>query len=156
MRHRYDARLLLQSHRAPSGGEGSSAIELLFTGIEQLEMSHIGAVWDASGTIETTGTPGERQRVTMRFHGGFVVTAERLYFIDRPEWTGACSRFDAEVPAPDCVPAIPMVDDWRQCSSCDNAFQVPTEDVYVFCPHCGALTLMDTGTPKKTMNGSQT
>jgi hypothetical protein len=137
MSHRFDARLLVQSQWDPV------AIELLFIGIETLSADDPGEYWGASGVIELQTAPVEKRRVCITFDSTLSITAERLSFVDRPTWTGPRSRFGTEVPHPDCVPAIRVVDQWRQCSSCSDAFEAPPDVFYCLCSGCGAMTELE-------------
>lgn len=134
MSHRFDARLLLQSQWDPG------AIELLFIGVEQLSIGDPGKYWGASGVVECEAAPVEKRRVRITFDNALSIAAERLFFIDRPDWVGPQSRFGTEVPHPDSVPAMRIDGQWRQCSSCADAFEVPADVVYFLCPGCGAMT----------------
>jgi len=137
MGHRLDARLLVQSQWAPF------AIELLFIGIEQMEVTDPGEFWDASGSVVQKDIPVEERRVSISFDSYLQITAQRMFVLDRTDWLGPQSRFGTEVPHPDCVTAVPIDDGWRQCSACADAFEAPIEIVFVLCPSCGTLTEVD-------------
>jgi hypothetical protein len=132
--HRFDARLLVHSQSGPL------AIELLFIGIERLALDGAGEYWGASGSVVFETTPVERKRVTLSFNrDAFGITAERLYFIEHPSWTGPRARFGDEVPHPDCVPATSLDERWRQCSSCGEATEAAVGAMYCLCSGCGAM-----------------
>ncbi len=134
MNHRFDARLLVHSQWEPA------AIELLFVGIERLLTEDPGEYWGASGTVELVTSPVEKRRVSIAFDDALSITAERLFTVDRPNWTGPRSRFGEEVPHPECVPATRVGDRWRQCSVCADAFEEEEEVLYCLCSGCGVMT----------------
>jgi hypothetical protein len=142
MSHRFDARILVQSQWSPL------AIELLFIGVERVEIGDPGEFWGASGSVVYERVPVEKRRISVAFDGALNITAERMFVLNRPDWTGPRSRFGGEVPQPDCVPATRIGDQWRQCSSCSDAFEAPAELIYILCPSCGVLTECD-------LNGAQ-
>jgi hypothetical protein len=147
MSHRFDARLLVHSQSQPV------AIELLFIGIERLALDDAGEYGAASGSVVFETTPVERKRITLEFDRAFSVTAERLFFVDRPSWTGPRARFGDEVPHPDCVPATRLDERWRQCSSCGEATEAAVGAAYCLCSGCGAMTELveDAGQQAATM-----
>lgn len=134
MNHRFDARLLVHSQWDPA------AIELLFIGIEGLSAYDSSEYMGAVGKVEFVKGPVEMRCISITFDSTFSINAERLFFLDRPDWTGPRSRFGLEVPHPDCVPAKRIIDQWRQCSSCADAFEAPKEAQYYLCSTCGLMT----------------
>lgn len=143
MNHRFDARLLIHSQWEPA------AIELLWIRIERLETDDPGEFWGASGTVEFVASPVEKRRVSITFDQALSITAEQLFIIDRPDWTGPRSRFGVEVPHPDCVPATQLADRWRQCSACADAFEELEEVVYCLCSGCGVMTELVDDAPQQ-------
>jgi hypothetical protein len=134
MNHRFDARLLVQTQWAPF------AIEIVLIGIEELRTESPGEYWGATAIIKNSAAPVEKRRVLLKFDSGFEVTAERLFVRDRSDWLGPKTRLGAEVPEPNCVSAAIIVDSWRQCSSCADAFEVEPSQVFAVCPTCSRMT----------------
>jgi hypothetical protein len=95
MSHRFDARILVQSQWSPL------AIELLFIGVERVEIGDPGEFWGASGSVVYERVPVEKRRISVAFDGALDITAERMFVLNRPDWTGPRSRFGGEVPQPD-------------------------------------------------------
>lgn len=139
MTHRYDARLLFQSQWEVV------AVELLFLGVESLETGPPGDIWGGAGWVVRKAAPVEERRVSMSFDNSLKITAERLFFIERPAWTGPRARMGEEIPHPGCVPATAIGDPWRQCSACADAFEAPRGQRYVLCPGCSQLTELAEG-----------
>jgi hypothetical protein len=134
MNHRFDARVLIQSQWRVPG------LELLFVGVERLETGDPGEYGGALGSILHQATPVETRRILMVFDESLKITAQRAFFINRPEWTGPQTRMGSEVPSPECIPAATVDRRWRQCSSCADAFEASPEEIYVLCPSCKQLT----------------
>lgn len=142
MCHRYDARLLLQTQWQVA------AIELLFIGVESLETGDPGEFWGAGGSVAYKESPVETRRISMSFDTSLKITAERLFFVERPSWTGPDARMGLEVPHPGCIPAGSIGNGWRQCSFCAEAFEAPGGQIYLLCPGCKQLTeLADESAP---------
>lgn len=134
MSHRYDAQVLIQSQWEPF------AIELLFIAIEDLKLAAPDEYWSASGIVETGIKPLGCSRITMSFDGELkIVCGEMLYRI-REHWLGKESFLRSEVPSPDAVPAKLIQENWRQCSSCSDAWEAPVYEEFAYCPSCGRLT----------------
>jgi hypothetical protein len=134
MTHRFDARLLVQTQWDPF------AIEIVFIGVQTLRMGDPGEYWDATGLVERTTRPVEKRTVSLKFDRGLEITAERLLVRDRSNWLGPTARLGSEVPHPDCVPATAILDRWRQCSACADAFDTEPSAIYAVCPTCGRMT----------------
>lgn len=134
MSHRYDAQLLVQSQWKPF------AIELLFIGIEDLRLGAPGEYWGASGTVEIGVKPLDSSRITMSFDSSLKIVSEKLLFRNREDWLGKEAFLKSEVPSPDAVPAESIQQNWRQCSSCSDAWETPICDEFAHCPSCGRLT----------------
>jgi hypothetical protein len=134
MSHKFDAQVLVQSQWNPF------AIELLFVGIEDLCLNSPRESWGASGVVETGIKPLGASRITMSFdHSLKIVCGELLYRV-RDNWLGQQCFLRSEVPAPEAVSAKSIQDNWRQCSSCSDAWEVPICDEFAYCPSCGLLT----------------
>jgi hypothetical protein len=134
MTHRFDARLLVQTQWPPFG------IEIVLIGIQELRTENAGEFWGGAGLIEQWHEPTERRRVSLKFDDSFVVVAERMFVRDRSDWLGPKPRLGSEVPEPDCVPATTIVDRWRQCSACADAFEADPDEIHALCPTCGRMT----------------
>jgi hypothetical protein len=134
MSHRFDAQLLLQSQWKPF------AIELLFIGIEDLRLAGPEEYWGASGIVETGIKPLDSSRIAMSFDGRLKIVCGKLLYRIREEWLGKESFLKSEVPSPDAIPAKSIQENWRQCSSCSDACEVPIGDEFAYCPSCGRLT----------------
>jgi hypothetical protein len=136
MGHRFDLRLLVQTQWEPH------AVELIFVGVQNLELKDPGEYWAATGRVNSDRKTGNQQ-VRFQFDGALSVHAERLFWRERPDWIGRTPRFGAEVPLPDVVPARTIQGEWRQCSACADAFECSNDVDYVRCPSCGRLTELD-------------
>jgi hypothetical protein len=135
MNHRYDARLLVQTQWPPF------ALEIVLIGVQELRTEAAGEYWGATALMEHTTAPVEKRHISLKFDSSFEVAAERRLFVrDRSDWLGRKPRLGSEVPEPDCIPAAMIVDDWRQCSGCADAFAAPPSDLYAICPTCGRMT----------------
>lgn len=143
MNHRFDARLLVQTQWPPF------ALEMVFIGVESLRMEDPGEYWGAIATVEDTPAPVEKRRIAFQFDRSLWIKAERLLVCDRSDWLGSVTRLGAEVPHPDCVPATEIVETWRQCSGCGDAFEAESSAIYATCPACGQMTELTEGTPKE-------
>jgi hypothetical protein len=144
MDHRFDARLLVQTQWPPF------ALEIVLTGIEELRADSAREFWGATGLIEHWNVPTEGRRVSLKFDASFVVVAERMFVRDRSDWLGPKPRIGSEVPEPDCAPATAIVDRWRQCSACADAFEADPGEVHVVCPTCGRMTELSERVPEAT------
>lgn len=134
MGHRYDVQVLIQSQWEPF------AIELLFTGVRELSLGTAGEYWGASGRVELITTPVEQQRITMMFDSELKIVSEHLWYRVRKDWLGRRAFLTSEVPCADTVPAHPLQDGWRQCSSCADAWQESPDKRLSYCPNCEQLT----------------
>jgi hypothetical protein len=130
MGHRFDLRLLVQTQWEPH------AVELIFVGVQNLELKDPGEYWAATGRVNSDRKTGNQQ-VRFQFDGALSVHAERLFWRERPGWIGRTPRLGAEVPLPDVVPARTIQDEWRQCSACADAFECSNDVDYARCPGCG-------------------
>lgn len=138
MSHRFDAQVLVQSQWNPF------AIELLFTGIEDLCLKSPREYWGASGVVETGIKPLGTSRITMSFDRSLKIVCGDLLYRVREDWLGQRSFLKSEVPAAEAVSARTIQDTWRQCSSCSDAWEEPTSDEFAYCPSCGLLTQLAT------------
>ena len=136
MGHRFDLRMLVQTQWEPF------AVELIFAGVQKLELSDAGDYWDAAGSIQRD-PKAANQHIRFDFDRALTVTAERLFWRERPDWTGPTPRFGGEVPLTDAVPARIIHDQWRQCSGCAEAFECSSDVDYARCPSCGTLTELE-------------
>jgi len=134
MDHRFDARLLVQTQWAPF------AIELIFIGVETIRMGGPREYRGATGLVKRTTGPEEKQTVSLRFDSALEIAAERMLVRDRSDWLGSTLRLGLEVPHPDCAPATAILDGWRQCSQCADAFRAEPKETYAACPTCGRMT----------------
>ena len=134
MSHRYDAQLLIQSQWEPF------AIELLFAGIEDLHLTSPREYWGATGVVETGIKPLDTSRITMSFDNSLKIVCSELLYRIRKDWLGKESFLTSEVPSPEAVPATSIQDNWRQCSSCSDAWEASIRDEFAYCPSCGLLT----------------
>lgn len=134
MEHRYDSQILLQSQVEPG------AIELLFINVLKIQLAEAGEYWSASGTVEYLGSPNEKRSVAMKFDSGLNIVAEELWYCRRKDWLGRRAFLTSEVPAGGAVPAHSIQEDWRQCSSCKDAWQERSEVEFAYCPTCERLT----------------
>ena len=100
--------------------------------------------------------PIEKRLISLKFDNGLDITAERLFVRDRPDWLGPKTRLGSEVPDPDCVPAAVLLDGWRQCSACADAFEAKPSEVYAVCPACGRMTEFVEGTAEEAQKGAST
>jgi hypothetical protein len=142
MNHRFDAQLLVPTQWPPF------ALEIVLTGVEELRTDNASEFWCATGMIEHTKPPTERRRVSLKFDSSFVVVAERMFVRDRSDWLGPKPLLRSEVPEPDCAPATTIIDRWRQCSACADAFEAAPDEIHVVCPTCGRMTELSGRTPE--------
>ena len=129
-------RMVVQSQWEPH------AIELIFLDVQTLDLKDPGEYWAATGKVYHDSKTG-RQQVWVQFNKTLTIGAHRLFWRDRPDWTGQLPRLGREVPLPDVVPARIIQDEWRQCSACANAFECSNDTDYVRCPNCGRLTELE-------------
>ena len=134
MSHKYDAQVLIQSQWDPF------AIELLFAGIEDMHLASPREYWGAGGVVETGIKPLNSSRITMSFDNSLKIVCSELLYRIRENWLGKESFLRSEVPSPEAVPAKTVQDNWRQCSSCRDAWEVPICEEFAYCPSCGLLT----------------
>jgi hypothetical protein len=147
MGHKYDAQVLIQSQWEPF------AIELLFTGVQELSAGTPREYWGASGRADHIESPVE-QRITMTFDSELKIVSERLYYRVRKEWLGKKTFLTSEVPSDNVVPAHTVQDGWRQCSSCSDAWEESADKEFSYCPNCEQLTqLVDAGSGVKGFVG---
>jgi hypothetical protein len=138
MSHKYHAQVLIQSQWNPF------AIELLFVGIEELNLASPSEYWGASGVVETVMKPLDTSRITMSFDSSLKIVCSELHYRTRENWLGPKSFLRSEVPSPEAVPAKQIQDNWRQCSSCSDAWEVPIDEEFAYCPSCRILTQLAT------------
>jgi hypothetical protein len=134
MSHRFDAQVLIQSQWEPL------ALELLFIGIAELSLNDPGEYWGASGIVKATDSPVEKTEITMTFDSALKIVCNQLLYRTRREWLGKQSFLKSEVPMPEAVSAHSLQDNWRQCSSCSDAWEEPLHEEFSYCPGCGFLT----------------
>jgi hypothetical protein len=134
MLHRFDAQVLIQSQWEPF------AVELLFTGIRNLQVRDSGEYWGASGIVENRQAPVEERRITMKFDTSFTIVSDNLQYRDRRDWLGHRAFFGSEVPSNPCIPAHMLYNKWRQCSQCSDAWEAQPSEEISRCPNCGAIT----------------
>ena len=134
MGHRFDAQVLIQSQWEPL------ALELLFIGIAELSMNDPGEYWGASGIVKAIDSPVKKTEITMSFDSALKIVCSQLLYRTRREWLGKQSFLRSEVPMPEAVSAHSLQDNWRQCSSCSDAWVEPLHEEFSYCPDCGLLT----------------
>ncbi len=134
MNHQYDAQILIQSQWEPFG------LELLFVGIQELHLAKAGEYWEGSGSVEVTTTPVETRRIKMAFDADLKIVSEALSYRIRKDWLGSKAFLKSEVPSPDAVSSQVLQDKWRQCSSCQDAWEEEIREDFSYCPRCGKLT----------------
>jgi hypothetical protein len=136
-----DVRVLIHSQWEPF------CIELVFCSV--FELSYCGAsgpYWDATGQYTHSEIPVEHQEVSMNFDGDLKIGSRSLYYRIRPGWLGRPARFRGEVPSDQAIVATLIDDGWRQCSECFDAWLLPTEEQFSYCPSCGRLTELESET----------
>ena len=136
MAHQFDARMLIQTQWQPN------ALELIFVGVTYLEVKDASEYWDAGGKFTRDLKTGQAQ-IKFEFDNGLSIAANRLFWRERPDWTGAAARLGWEMPLPEAVPAHLIEGEWRQCSACADAFECSVKINYVRCPSCGMLTELE-------------
>lgn len=134
MGHRFDAQVLIQSQWEPMG------LELLFIGITDLSMTDPGEYWGASGIVKVLDRTVENTEITMSFDSTLKIVCSQLLWRTRRDWLGKKSFLKSEVPMPEAVSAHSLQGNWRQCTSCSDAWEEPLHEEFSYCPGCGALT----------------
>ena len=134
--HRFDLRMLVQTQWEPH------AAELIFVGIQSFELKDPREYWGANGKVNRDPKTGNQQ-IRFQFDSVLSVSAEKLFWRERPDWTGRTPRFGVDIPLPEAVPARIIQDEWRQCSSCSDAFECSNAVDYARCPSCGTLTKLE-------------
>jgi len=134
MTHRFDAQVLVQSQWEPF------AVELLFQGIRELQLDGPGEYWGASGTVEFITAPVETRRVKMAFDSALKIVSDSLYYRVCTECLGPRSFLKSEVGSSDAIPATVLQERWRQCSSCQDAWEEQLTELFSYCPNCGQFT----------------
>lgn len=143
MDHRFDAQVLIQSQWPPY------AIELVFTGIQKLQIDSPREHWGAIGSVERKIRSVEQKQVTMKLDSSFLVVAEALFYRVRSQWLGSKCFLKSEVPADHTVPASIIQDNWRQCSKCSDAWEEEPSEEFSRCPSCGMYTQLEEGNSKR-------
>jgi hypothetical protein len=115
-------------------------LELLFMGIQKLHLAKPGECWEGSGFVEVTTTPVETRRIKMAFDADLKIVSEALSYRIRKDWLGNKAFLKSEVPSPDAVPSHALQEKWRQCSSCQDAWEEEISEDFSYCPKCGKLT----------------
>ena len=135
MGHQFDAQVLIQSSWEPY------AVELLFIDVLQLTISDAGEYFGATGLVGIQSAATEMNVIEMKFDASFSIFSRQLFFQVRPEYLGMKARLNSEVPSPHAIPARRIGEGkWRQCSSCSDAWQEDTNQVFAVCPSCSLLT----------------
>lgn len=134
MNHQFDVQCLIQSQWEPY------AMELVFWNVSEMHLTDPGDYWSASGEVRRIVETVERTEIEMNFDGNFKIKASRLFYKPQPEMLGQKSFLRQEIPTPEAVSATLLVDDWRQCSHCLDAWEAPKEEIFSFCPSCGLMT----------------
>jgi hypothetical protein len=115
-------------------------LELLFVGVQELQVGSPGEYWGASGSIEIKIAPVEARLIRMEFDSELRVVSESLFYKVRTECLGVQARLKSEVPSSDAVPASVLDQNWRQCSACCDAWEWELSEIFSYCPSCGLLT----------------
>jgi predicted RNA-binding Zn-ribbon protein involved in translation (DUF1610 family) len=134
MGHRFDAQVLIQSQWEPF------AVELLFSDIQDLHLGDPGEYWDACGSVEVITTPVEDRRISMSFDSALTIVCKDLSYRVRSDWLGQKAFLTTEIPSEAAIAAHVLRDNWRQCSSCKDAWQEEPSREFSYCPNCGELT----------------
>jgi hypothetical protein len=137
MSHQFDAQILIQSQCEPF------AIELLCIGIEELATADPGEYWDGAGTVTSDAKAGQKPRISMTFADGLRFACRDLRYRVRPDWLGKQCFLNGEVPSDDTVAASSLEQDYRQCSSCCDAWKASPDDEFSLCPSCGRITQLE-------------
>jgi len=134
MNHKFDVQCLIQSQWEPY------AMELVFCNVSEMHLTDPGEYWSAWGEVRSVVRTVEQTEIEMSFAGKFKIKASRLFYKSQPEQLGQKSFLRQEVPTPEAVSATLLEDNWRQCSNCQDAWEVPNEETFSFCPCCGLMT----------------
>ncbi len=137
MSHQFDAQVLVQSQWKPF------AIELLFIEVLELSINDPGDYFLAAGSVEQQPVYNETRRIEMKFASSFKVSSRQLFYRVQSEYLGKKARFKSEVPSPKAIPAKVIDDNWRQCSSCGDAWEENPNEGYSVCPKCLLLTELE-------------
>lgn len=132
-----DLRLLVQSQW------DVVACELLFVGVISLELRRDESeayefddtAWDGVIRFEPLSATVEGQRIRFQMERDEVV-CRRLFVMERPDWTGARTRFGQEVPSPNSVVADLLDEVTWQCPECRDVFDVEEQVAFAWCPTC--------------------
>jgi hypothetical protein len=130
----FDAQVLIQSQWEPF------AVELLFIDILELTISDPRDYFGATGLVEQESAYNETSKIEMKFDSSFKISARQLFYRVQSEYLGMKARLNSEVPSPEAIPARLIGDQWRQCSSCSDAWEESVSQIYSVCPKCLALT----------------
>lgn len=139
MSHQFDAQVLIQSQWKPF------AVEMLFIDVVELTVKGAGEYFGATGLVrqESASVHSEIRKIEMKFDSSFKISAGQLFYRVQSEYLGMKARFTSEVPSPKAIPAKTLDDNWRQCSSCSNAWEANPNDVYSICPKCLSIIELD-------------
>lgn len=130
---RYDASLLIQMQLGPG------AVELFFHNVKEIQLGVADENDSAVGRVVRNDKSID-QGIELEFDSGFRIVAERLFWRERPEFLGRAYRLAVEPPSIEAVSAITLEGDWRQCSSCSDAWQESRHIQFSRCPLCGQVT----------------
>ncbi len=134
MSHQFDAQVLIQSQWKPF------AVELLFIDIFELTISGSDEYFGATGLVGQQSAHNETSFIEMKFDSSFIISANQLFYQVQSEYLGMKARLNSEVPSPKAIPARIIDGQWRQCSSCSEAWEVDGNHIYSVCPKCLSLT----------------
>lgn len=134
MSHQFDAQVLVQSQWEPF------AVELLFIDVLELNISGSDEYLGAEGLVGQQSTHNEASKIEMKFDSSFRISASQLFYRIQSEYLGMKARLNSEVPSPKAIPARIIGSQWRQCSSCSEAWEESVSQIYSVCPKCLSLT----------------
>ena len=132
--HRFDVQVLIQSQWSPY------ARELVYIDVSTLSLGSPNEYWSGGGTVGKASGPVDRLVIDMSFDDQLKISAQRLFYRDRPTGLGQTKHFRGEVPAPEAVSASRLDGNWRQCSGCADAWEENRAIEYSYCPACSRLT----------------
>ena len=136
MNLQFNVRLLLHLQSRPY------AAEFVFYRSSGLQLHSADEHSSGHGTIREENLPFNPREVTLDIEDTRII-AERLYYRPRPDWTGPHLRFHGPIPSPEAIPAVGLERNWRQCSSCCDAWEEAFDAPFAYCPSCGLLTELD-------------
>ena len=70
------------------------------------------------------------------------IVTRRLYFNTSGPGTSSRNLRDEPMPAESAFPVERLVESWRVCPRCAEAWQIPDSPLYAHCPLCQALTAL--------------